>query len=133
MKKLSGLLSKLLFVFGILLIIVTVSVSCTKSSMGYNTGSGNGSTPPAGAIQGANEVWIQNMAFSPSPLTIAAGTTVTWTNKMGITHTVTSDAGLFDSGNLNPNGTFSFTFVNAGTYTYHCNIHSSMTATVIVN
>jgi plastocyanin len=81
----------------------------------------------------ANQVYIQNMAFSPATLTVTVGTTVKWTNKDGITHTVTSDSGIFDSGNVNASGTFSYMFMTAGTYSYHCKIHSSMIAKIVVN
>jgi plastocyanin len=60
------------------------------------------------------------------------GTTVTWTNNDSVTHTVTADAGAFDSGALSPGHTYSFTFRTSGTYSYHCSIHRSMTATIIV-
>ncbi|MDD4969419.1 MAG: cupredoxin family copper-binding protein [Paludibacter sp.] len=83
--------------------------------------------------QGANEVYIQGMAFSPVTLTVTAGTTVTWTNKDAMTHTVTSDSPLFDSGNIAVNGVYSYTFNTAGTFAYHCTYHPSMKATVIVN
>jgi plastocyanin len=82
--------------------------------------------------QGANEVYLQGMAFSPVTLSVTAGTTVTWTNKDAMTHTVTSDTGLFDSGNVAANGTYSYTFSTAGTYAYHCSIHPSMKASVVV-
>ena len=85
-------------------------------------------TPP-----GPNEVLISNYAFNPATLTIAANTTVTWTNKDGVGHTVTSDTGVFESGTLNTNGTFSYTFTTPGSYPYHCTPHPYMTATVIVN
>ncbi|MDD4991987.1 MAG: cupredoxin domain-containing protein [Paludibacter sp.] len=81
----------------------------------------------------ANEVFIQGMAFSPATLTVTAGTTVKWTNKDGVAHTVTCDTGLFDSGNVGANGTYSHAFTTAGTYNYHCTYHSSMTAKVVVN
>jgi hypothetical protein len=45
---------------------------------------------------------------------------------------VTSDTGLFDSGTLNVGNTFSFTFTQAGTFTYHCNIHPMMTGAIVV-
>jgi len=91
------------------------------------TGSKGVTTP------GANEVWIQSsMAFDPSTITVTTGTTITWTNKDAIGHSVTSDNGVFDSGILNPNETFSYTFNTAGTFAYHCKVHSSMTASVIV-
>jgi plastocyanin len=81
----------------------------------------------------ANEVFIQSMSYSPATLTVTAGTTVKWINKVSDTHTVTSDTGLFDSGNVSKNGVFSFTFMTAGTYSYHCTLHPSMKAKVVVN
>jgi plastocyanin len=81
---------------------------------------------------GTNEVLIQGNAFSPGTITIAAGTTIKWTNKDGVNHTVTSDSGLFDSGSFGNGGTFSRQFNTAGTFPYHCTIHSGMLGTVIV-
>jgi plastocyanin len=79
-----------------------------------------------------NQITIQNMAFSPATLTVTAGTTVTWTNKDAIAHSVTSDTGLFDSGSVSGNGTYSYTFSTVGTFAYHCSIHTTMKAQVIV-
>ena len=73
-----------------------------------------------------------NFAFSPLTLTVKTGTKVTWTNKDTVTHTVTDDKGAFNSGLLTPGNSFSFTFTQAGTYSYHCNIHHSMMATIVV-
>jgi plastocyanin len=73
-----------------------------------------------------------NFAFSPATLTVKTGTKVTWTNNDSVTHTVTADQGAFDSGDLSPGSSFSFMFTKAGTYKYHCNIHHSMMATIIV-
>jgi plastocyanin len=84
-------------------------------------------------IPGANEVLIQGMAFSPGTITVPVNTTITWTNKDPNTHTVTSNTGIFDSGSISNNGTWSHTFATAGIFPYHCKIHTSMTATVIVN
>jgi len=83
----------------------------------------------------ANEVYIQNMAFTPATITVTVGTTLKWTNKDGIAHTVTSDTGstTLNSGNINSQGVFSFMFMVAGTYNYHCTIHPNMTGKVIVN
>ncbi|GEM_PF-4664628 len=77
-------------------------------------------------------ITIQGFAFSPATITVPVGTKVTWTNKDPATHTVTSDTGLFDSKNLTTGGTFSFTFSQAGSFAYHCNIHPRMTATIVV-
>jgi plastocyanin len=82
---------------------------------------------------GAAAVTIENFAFSPQTLQVAPGTTVVWTNKDSVAHTVTSDTGAWaDSGNLATGATFSHTFSTPGTYRYHCAIHPNMTATLVV-
>ncbi len=71
-------------------------------------------------------------AFNPSPVTVAVGTTVRWTNDDTIAHDSTSNTSVWDSGNLNPGAHFDFTFQTAGTYPYHCALHPGMTGTVVV-
>lgn len=79
------------------------------------------------------QVSIQNFAFSPTPLTIKAGGTVTWTDNQAIfPHTVTADDNSFSSGLLHQGSTYSHTFTTPGTYTYHCAVHPFMHGTVIV-
>jgi plastocyanin len=80
----------------------------------------------------APSVSIANFSFSPATLTVSVGTKVTWTNNDSVTHTVTAVQGAFDSNDLSPGNSFSFTFTKAGTYAYHCKIHASMMATIIV-
>lgn len=87
---------------------------------------------PAASPAGANNVTIANLAFTPASVTIAPGQTMTWTNKDSTTHTVTADNGAWDSKNLTAGATFQQKFDQAGTFTYHCNIHSSMKGTVVV-
>ena len=73
--------------------------------------------------------------YLPSTIVVVLGVndTITWTNKVSLPHTVTSDDGTsFDSGAMAGSGTFSFTFAKPGTYTYHCDIHPYMKATVVV-
>ena len=72
------------------------------------------------------------MSFSPTSLTVTAGTTVTWKNNDNTTHTATADDGSFDSGNIAPGASFSHTFSAAGTIAYHCSIHTTMKAKVVV-
>ncbi len=80
-----------------------------------------------------NEITIQDFKFGPETLTIPVGTKVTWTNKDSSAHTVTSDEGTVLKSDLIPqNGKFEFTFDKAGTYTYHCQPHPFMKATIIV-
>jgi plastocyanin len=77
------------------------------------------------------EVKIDNFSFGPD-VTIATGTTVTWTNHDDVPHLVASDADLFKSKELDTDEHFSYTFTKPGTYLYHCMIHPRMTAKVVV-
>ena len=90
-------------------------------------------TQPTSAPAGtAAEVKISNFAFDPSSLTVKVGTTVSWTNQDSAPHTITSDAGDWDSGQLSKGQSFSYTFDQAGTFAYHCSVHPSMTGTIVV-
>lgn len=113
----------LLFVsFAAFILFIT---SCSKSNS-----SGYAGTPAGGS---PNSVSISGMAFSPSSISVKVGTTVTWKNNDGISHTVTSDDGTtFNSGTLTSGSSFSYTTKTAGTFGYHCNFHSGMTATLVV-
>ena len=79
-------------------------------------------------------VKIDNFSFGPAQITVPAGTTVTWTNRDDIPHTVVSadDPKIFKSKVLDTDEKFSFTFTKAGTYPYFCSIHPKMTAKVVV-
>jgi plastocyanin len=79
-----------------------------------------------------NSVNIANFTFVPGTLTVNAGTTVTWTNSDSTDHHVVSDTGVFDSGVMSANSTYSFTFSNTGNFPYHCSIHTYMKGTIIV-
>jgi plastocyanin len=118
-----------------LILLLAVAAGCGgNNSTGPNYGGGGGPAP----TPGLNQVWQQNIAFNPSSMTVTHGTTVTWMNKDGITHTVTSGTpghpdGRFGSGNMAPGASFQFTFATAGTYPYYCSIHgAAMTGTIIV-
>lgn len=85
---------------------------------------------PASAASQA--VSIGDGFFGPAELTVSVGDTVTWTNTDDSPHTVTAADGAFDSGNLESGATFSFTFTEPGTYTYVCQYHDEMMATITV-
>lgn len=87
-------------------------------------------SPPARAQSAA--VTIMDFQFSPQTMTVAVGTTVTWTNHGPSAHTTTSDTGVWDSGTLAPGQSFSHTFNQPGTYPYHCAIHPFMKGTIVV-
>jgi len=78
------------------------------------------------------EVKIDNFSFGPQTLTVAAGTTVVWTNSDDIPHTVVSTDGVFKSKVRDTDEKFSYTFTKAGTYPYFCSVHPKMTGKVVV-
>ena len=87
---------------------------------------------PANAASPTTEVSIEFSDYRPSQLDVLPGETVTWTNVSQRTHTVTSDTGLFDSGDVAGGGSFAFRFSEVGTYDYHCTIHPSIVGEVDV-
>ena len=106
---------------------VTSSSDVRSSDNSQQTDTNNASATDATSIQ------IENIAFSPETITIKKGTTLTWTNKDSVGHTVTGDDGEGpDSGPLGQGETYSYTFNEAGSFAYHCKPHPSMKATVIV-
>ena len=82
----------------------------------------------------ATEVKIDNFSYGPATVTVAAGTTVTWTNHDDIPHTVVSvdEPKAFKSKVMDTDEKFSYTFTKAGTFTYFCSIHPKMTGTIVV-
>ena len=92
---------------------------------------GTSSAGAGGASSGA-EVKIDNFSFTPQEIKVKAGTTITWTNRDDIPHTVVSTDSLFKSKALDTDDKFTFTPTKPGTYSYYCSIHPKMTGKVIV-
>ncbi len=90
-------------------------------------------TGPDGPGTGTPSVVLENFAFVPPDLTVATGTTVTWTNHDDVSHTVSADdENAFDSSALGQGMSFSVTAGAPGRYTYFCRIHPFMRATLTV-
>ena len=70
--------------------------------------------------------------FQPGQINVQPGTTVRWVNDGKHKHTITSDTGLFDSGDLPPGESYSATFITPGTYQYYCRHHKGMQGTIVV-
>lgn len=77
-------------------------------------------------------VIISDFAFVPEELVVKKGATVVFTNEDAIVHSATSDDGSFDTGLLAKGESGSVTFTKAGTYTYYCTPHPTMTGTITV-
>jgi plastocyanin len=75
---------------------------------------------------------IREHAFNPAQLNVAPGTTVTFVNNDTEPHTATADNGLFDTGVLEPGYSFDVFFDEAGTVTYHCELHPDMQGSIVV-
>lgn len=99
---------------------------------------GSGATDPAGAHI---VKMTSTLKYDPAEITIKVGETVNWKNSSIMDHTVTADPSLakraehvslpegaqpFNSGNISPGKSFSYTFTVTGTYKYFCIPHESM-------
>jgi plastocyanin len=115
--------------------IVATYVLSNNMNMGVE-GSGNSIQQPAASIPSDSVVKIVANAgsnsFSPNPVEIKVGETVTWINDISGRHTLTSKDGVFDSGMMGKGQSFSFTFDKAGEYPYFCEPHPNMVDTVVV-
>jgi manganese oxidase len=115
--------------------IVAMYVLSGSMNMGVE-GSGN-SGHESTAIP-ANSTVVKIVAnagsnsFSPNPVEVKVGETVTWINDDSGRHTVTSKDGIFDSGMMGKGQSFSYTFDKAGEYPYFCSPHPGMVGTVVV-
>jgi plastocyanin len=87
-------------------------------------------TEPTG-VEGT-EVSIEGYEFLPPTLNAKVGDTVVWTNLDDFAHRSTSDDDLWSSEDIGADGTFEFTFEEAGTFAYHCGIHNYMQGSIVV-
>jgi plastocyanin len=103
------------------------------SSGGGSGSSASGSSSGSGAATSTESITISNFMFSPMHASVAPGSTVSVTNKDSVTHTLTATGGQFNTGDIGPGATKTFTAPSkAGTYDYICNIHQYMMGTIVV-
>jgi plastocyanin len=114
------------WIFGIVVTAIAGLILMAGTQRGLAAGPGD--KPPDGI-----EVKIDNFSFGPATLTVAAGTTVTWTNRDDVPHTVVSDdKTTFRSKALDTGDQFTHTFTTPGKYSYFCSVHPKMVAEVVV-
>jgi plastocyanin len=120
--------------YGLLVVLVVSATFVIETGGAAPVGAG----PYAQATQPTSRptatVKIDNFAYQPGDLVVAVGTIVTWQNMDDVPHTATSkdDPQVFDSGPLDTDDKFSFTFKKPGKYAYYCKVHPHMTGTVTV-
>jgi plastocyanin len=119
-------------------IMATTYILSGSKNMGAE-GSGNSVLQPTIATPiPSNSTVVKIVAnsgsnsFSPNPVEVKVGETVTWINDDSGRHTVTSNDGVFDSVIMGKGQSFSFTFDKAGKYSYFCEPHPIMVGTVVV-
>jgi plastocyanin len=88
--------------------------------------------PASGAKAHEATISISQFMFSPTSMTVTAGTTVHWKNLDGEPHTIRSIDATFKSDALDQNDSFAFKFDKPGTYRYVCSIHPQMVGTIVV-
>ncbi|MDQ3851556.1 MAG: plastocyanin/azurin family copper-binding protein [Thermoproteota archaeon] len=108
----------------------------TTTTTGASGGGGNTTATSVSIVPGSSTLTTD--AFSPNPIQVSVGTTVTWTNNDAQPHTVNSGenatpSGLFNSPIMAPAATFEYTFTEAGDVPYYCMLHPNMVGTVSVS
>ena len=112
-------------------VLLGLTVACGPSS----SSPASPAAPPASGTQAsivAGATTLTTNAYSPNPIAVTVGGTVTWTNNDTRTHTATSTTGVWSSGSIPPGEKYSTTFMTAGSFPYFCTIHPGMVGTVVV-
>jgi plastocyanin len=109
-----------------------VTAIAVLSFVGLRAAAGQTTTDPSATASRARVVSIANFAYHPTPLTVSAGTRVTFSNHSGTAHTATQNGGGFDTGRIKPGKAASVTFKRRGTYSFHCTIHPFMHGKIVV-
>ena len=93
------------------------------------TDSGQGTVAGPGSI-----ISIKNFNFNPTTVNIKVGESVTWNNEDSAPHSIISDSGTeLASKTFSSGQSYTYTFNTAGTYEYHCGVHTSMKGKVVVS
>src|ERR1700722_14050127 len=118
---------------GAVVLVLGAALLLAACSSGGGSGSSSASSSSGSAATSTKAITISNFMFSPMHAAVAPGSTVSVTNKDSVTHTLSATGGQFDTGDIGPGQTKTFTApAKAGTYSYICNIHQYMMGTVVV-
>jgi plastocyanin len=107
-----------------------VTAIAVVSFVGLRAAAGESAT--SATASSAKTIGIIDFRYKPTPLTVSAGTRVTFSNESDITHTATENGGGFATGRIAPGTSASVTLKRPGTYTFHCSIHPFMHGKIVV-
>jgi len=116
--------------YALFILVSMFAAACGSSSSSSTTAPTTTTGTPVSIVSGSST--LTTTAYSPNPVTVAVGGTVTWTNNDSVAHNSVANNGAWTSGTIAPGGSFSMTFPSAGSFPYHCSIHPGMVGTVTV-
>lgn len=125
-------------VIGIVVAIVVVIAAVIALSSGSKKSTSNQTSTTsvdASSAVATDAVTIQNYMYMPATIKVKVGTTVTWTNKDAVQHSVTAKTASPNAPNgplFSQDKTYSYTFKAAGSYPIYCILHPYMHSAVIV-
>ncbi|MHB1854499.1 MAG: cupredoxin domain-containing protein [Acidimicrobiales bacterium] len=110
-----------------------LAVGASACGGGSSAQAGSSTAPSGATASGPDTVIIKNFEFMPKSLTVKAGATVSVHTEDSTTHTLTAINGAFNTGDIAPGTTKTFTApAHAGQYSFDCQIHQYMTGTLTV-
>jgi plastocyanin len=119
--------------------LAATTAACSSSTANHVTsstgpaGSSHAAASAAASATSAAAISVSGFAFAPATLTVSPGQQVTVANHDSVAHTVTATGGAFDTGDITPGGSATFTApAKAGDYPYDCTIHPFMKGTLTV-
>lgn len=114
-------------------------IAASQSTASSNKPTSNQSVIPEDSIVVTINGISGESSYSPNPINIKSGETITWYNADTISHTVTSgsdgdanEGELFDSDAILSNQSYSLKFDDKGTFEYYCIYHPNMVGQIII-
>lgn len=125
---------------GVSVVTLLVFVTACGSSRG-NAGASKATKTTSGKTKSVTKapasasgvITIKGFAFNPAKATAEVGQKITVRNEDSTAHTVTADKGAFDTKDIPPHGSATFTVTKAGSFPFHCAIHEYMKGTLTVS
>jgi plastocyanin len=112
------------------LIVPVIAVVAVLITLNTTSDDSDGAASAGGKAGSGTAISIKNFQFSPNPIVVKAGSTLSVTNDDGTVHTLTADDKSFDTGDLDGGAQATVKIGAAGKYAYHCDIHNYMTGTI---